>query len=88
MLKLDRRILWSLPITVSLYSYPFFYLYNQVDLAYCIGATIWPRGCGLGFAPCCSPRRGHKVRSAVMDDGADAGGTGMYRLRRSARPFA
>ncbi len=22
-----------------------------------------------------------------MDDGADAGGTGMYRLRRSARPF-
>jgi len=23
-----------------------------------------------------------------MDDGADAGGTGMYRLRRSARPFA
>ncbi|PBO11885.1 hypothetical protein CI710_05350 [Aeromonas salmonicida] len=45
-------MLWSLPITVSLYSYPFFYLYNQVDLAYCIGATILPRAgcCPLLFA--------------------------------------
>ncbi len=42
-------------------------------------------GHGIG-SPCKPPSRVQRVRSAIRDDGAAAAGTGMCRLRRSARP--
>jgi hypothetical protein len=50
--------------------------------------TTTPLGYGgHGFGSSSNPPRGRgKVRSAIRDDGADAAGTGMCRLRRSVRP--
>nr|AAR04021.1 unknown [Aeromonas hydrophila] len=47
----------------------------------------WKLGSVLVPPPIRRGGRG-KVRSAIRDDGADAAGTGMCRLRRSVRPCA